>query len=135
MNKILIIGNLTGEPELRSTPSGITVCSFTIAVNRQHEDKSGERPTDFFRVSAWRQLGDSCGRFLTKGRKVAVMGELQARQYDAKDGSARMSLEVQADEVEFFSPRMQDEAAPQSDRAPVADRVIDTSSDDIPFRE
>jgi len=105
MNKIMIIGNLTGEPELRSTPSGITVCSFTIAVNRRHEDKTGERPTDFFRISAWRQLGDSCGRFLTKGRKVAVVGELQARQYDAKDGSARMSLDVQADEVEFLSPR------------------------------
>ena len=111
MNKILIIGNLTGEPELRSTPSGITVCSFTIAVNRRHEDKTGERPTDYFRISAWRQLGDSCGRFLTKGRKVAVVGELQARQYDAKDGSARMSLEVQADEVEFLSPRTNGEAA------------------------
>ena len=110
MNKILIIGNLTGEPELRSTPSGITVCSFTIAVNRRHEDKTGERPTDFFRISAWRQLGDSCGRFLTKGRKVAVVGELQARLYDAKDGSARMSLDVQADEVEFLSPRTNGEA-------------------------
>lgn len=111
MNKILIIGNLTGEPELRSTPSGITVCSFTIAVNRRHEDKTGERPTDFFRISAWRQLGDSCGRFLTKGRKVAVLGELQARLYDAKDGSARMSLDVQADEVEFLTSRTKDEAA------------------------
>jgi len=111
MNKIMIIGNLTGEPELRSTPSGITVCSFTIAVNRRHEDKSGERPTDYFRVSAWRQLGDSCGRFLTKGRKVAVVGELQARQYDAKDGSARISLDVQADEVEFLSARMKNAAA------------------------
>lgn len=111
MNKIMIIGNLTGEPELRSTPSGITVCSFTIAVNRRHEDKTGERPTDFFRISAWRQLGESCGRFLAKGRKVAVVGELQARQYDAKDGSARMSLDVQADEVEFLSPRTNSEAA------------------------
>ena len=111
MNKIMIIGNLTGEPDLRSTPSGITVCSFTIAVNRRHEDKNGERPTDFFRISAWRQLGDSCGRFLAKGRKVAVVGELQARQYDAKDGSARMSLDVQADEVEFLSPRTNSESA------------------------
>ncbi|MEA4914583.1 MAG: single-stranded DNA-binding protein [Christensenella sp.] len=111
MNKILIIGNLTGEPELRATPSGITVCSFTIAVNRRHEDKTGERQADYFRISAWRQLGESCGRFLTKGRKVAVVGELQARLYDAKDGSARMSLDVQADKVEFLSPRTQDDAA------------------------
>jgi len=132
MNKILIIGNLTGEPELRSTPSGITVCSFTIAVNRRHEDKAGERPTDFFRISAWRQLGDSCGRFLSKGRKVAVVGELQARQYDAKDGSARMSLEVQADEVEFLTPK---QVAQQSDTAPGANGFTDISSDDIPFQE
>jgi single-strand DNA-binding protein len=111
MNKIMIIGNLTGEPELRSTPSGITVCSFTIAVNRRHEDKTGERPTDYFPISAWRQLGDCCRRFLTKGRKVAFAGELQARLYDAKDGSARMSLDVQADEVEFLSPRTNGEAA------------------------
>jgi len=132
MNKIMIIGNLTGEPELRSTPSGITVCSFTIAVNRRHEDKSGERPTDYFRISAWRQLGDSCGRFLSKGRKVAVVGELQARQYDAKDGSARMSLDVQADEVEFLSPK---QVAQQSESVPAADDFTDISADDIPFQK
>ena len=111
MNKIMIIGNLTAEPELRSTPSGITVCSFTIAANRRHGDASGARQTDYFRVSAWRQLGESCGRFLSKGRKVAIVGELQARLYEAKDGSARMSLEVQADEVEFLSPRTTGEPA------------------------
>lgn len=134
MNKIMIIGNLTGEPELRSTPSGITVCSFTIAVNRRHEDKFGERPTDYFRISAWRQLGESCGRFLAKGRKVAVVGELQARQYDAKDGSARMSLDVQADEVEFLSPRTKAEAAGgQDDDAPDVSGFTDISNNDIPF--
>ena len=134
MNKIMIIGNLTGEPELRSTPSGITVCSFTIAVNRRHEDKNGERPADYFRISAWRQLGDSCGRFLAKGRKVAVVGELQARQYDAKDGSARMSLDVQADEVEFLSPRTKAEAADGLDGdAPDMSGFTDISSNDIPF--
>ncbi len=134
MNKIMIIGNLTGEPELRSTPSGITVCSFTIAVNRRHEDKNGERPADYFRISAWRQLGESCGRFLAKGRKVAVVGELQARQYDAKDGSARMSLDVQADEVEFLSPRTMAEAADRQDGdAPDMSGFTDISSNDIPF--
>ena len=129
MNKIMIIGNLTGEPELRSTPSGITVCSFTIAVNRRHEDKSGERPTDYFRISAWRQLGDSCGRFLAKGRKVAVVGELQARQYDAKDGSARMSLDVQADEVEFLSPRTNCEAV--SGQADETQVIESASNEDV----
>ena len=134
MNKIMIIGNLTGEPELRSTPSGITVCSFTIAVNRRHEDKNGERPTEYFRISAWRQLCESCGRFLAKGRKVAVVGELQARQYGAKDGSARMSLDVQADEVEFLSPRTKAEVAcGQDGDALDMSGFTDISCNDIPF--
>ncbi|MEN6595730.1 MAG: single-stranded DNA-binding protein [Clostridiaceae bacterium] len=130
MNKLTLIGNLTNDPEVRSTPSGITVCAFTIAVKRRHEDKSGERPTDFFRITAWRQLGDTCARYLAKGRKVAVVGELQARLYDAKDGSTRMSLDVQADEIEFLSPKQnaQENSAPQ-DMAGFSD----ISNDDIPF--
>ena len=76
MNKLTLIGNLTGEPEVRSTPNGTTVCAFTIAVERRHADKNGERPTDFFRITAWRQLGENCARYLTKGKKVAVIGEL-----------------------------------------------------------
>ena len=105
MNKLTIIGNLTNDPEMRSTPSGVTVCTFTVAVNRRFANAEGDRITDFFRVNAWRQLGESCGKYLAKGRKVAVVGELQARTYQAKDGTTRMSLDVQADEVEFLSPK------------------------------
>ena len=130
MNKITLIGNLTHDPEIRSTQSGITVCAFTIAVSRRFAGADGERPTDYFRINAWRQLGESCGRFLAKGRKVAVVGELQARLYEAKDGSTRMVLDVQADEVEFLSPRpnAQDGSA-SGDMA----GFTDVSSDDIPF--
>ena len=134
MNKITLIGNLTNDPEVRSTPSGITVCSFTIAVNRRHEEKNGERATDFFRITTWRQLADSCGRYLAKGRKVAVLGELQAQLYNAKDGSTRMSLDVQADEVEFLSPRQSDEASNEHRGEPQdMEGFSDISSDDIPF--
>lgn len=105
MNKLHLIGNLTKDPETRTTPSGVTVCSFTIAVNRRFANSDGDRQTDFFRINAWRQLGDVCARFLSKGKKVAVVGELQARMYEAKDGQQRMSLDVQADEVEFLSPK------------------------------
>ncbi|HPF53022.1 MAG TPA: single-stranded DNA-binding protein [Eubacteriales bacterium] len=142
MNKIILIGNLTHDPDVRSTTSGITVCSFSIAVNRRFATQGGERQTDFFRINAWRQLGETCSRYLTKGRKVAVIGELQARTYEAKDGTTRMSLEVSADEVEFLTPRSQDEGQqPQgsdyrSDRqnAPaVNDPFAGVSSDDIPF--
>ena len=104
MNKIFLIGNLTGDPELRTTPNGVSVCTFNIAVNRRSSSRE-DRQTDFFRVSAWRQLGETCSRFLSKGRKVAVVGELTARTYEAKDGTTRVSLEVSADEVEFLSPR------------------------------
>ena len=105
MNKIFLIGNLTADPEMRTTPNGINVCTMNIAVNRRFSSAREERQTDFFRVTAWRQLGESCGRFLSKGKKVCVVGELTARTYEAKDGTTRVSLEVTADEVEFLSPR------------------------------
>lgn len=130
MNKITLIGNLTHDPEVRSTPNGVTVISFTIAVNRRFAPQGAERPTDFFRINAWRQLGEACARHLSKGRKVAVIGELQARTYEAKDGTTRMSLDVQADEVEFLTPKQQDE--PQKQDANMND-FSDVSADDIPF--
>ena len=131
MNKITLIGNLTHDPEVRSTPNGITVCSFTIAVNRRFA-QNGEKITDFFRINAWRQLGESCARYLAKGRKVAVLGELQARTYEAKDGTTRISLDVQADEVEFLSPKQKDDAEPAQDTQDMAG-FTDIQSDDIPF--
>lgn len=105
MNKIFLIGNLTSDPELRTTPNGISVCAMTIAVNRRFTSSNGERQTDFFRITAWRQLGETCSKFLSKGKKISVIGELSARTYEAKDGTTRVSLEVTADEIEFLSPR------------------------------
>lgn len=131
MQKIFLTGNLTHDPEVRSTPNGVTVTSFTIAVNRRFAPQGAERPTDFFRINAWRQLGDACARHLSKGRKVAVIGELQARTYEAKDGTTRMSLDVQADEVEFLTPKQQD-ADVQKQDANMND-FSDVSADDIPF--
>lgn len=105
MNKLYIIGNLTKDPETRTTQSGVTVCSMTVAVNRKH---ASEPTTDFYRVSAWNKLGESCARYLAKGKKVAVVGELQPRLYDAKDGQQRLSLDLLAEEVEFLSPKEKD---------------------------
>lgn len=113
MQKIVVCGNLTADPETRATQSGVTVCSFTVAVNRRFADKDGERQTDFFRINAWRQLGEVCAKHLAKGKKVAVVGELQARIYDAKNGQQRLSLDVSADEVEFLSPAEKAETKPQ----------------------
>ena len=139
MNKITLIGNLTHDPEVRSTPNGVTVCTFTIAVNRRFAQQGGEKATDFFRINAWRQLGENCAKYFAKGRKVAVIGELQARTYEGKDGATRMSLDVSADEVEFLTPRSQDEgsgySAPRQNNAAPQDLAgfTDIQSDDIPF--
>ena len=107
MQRIIIIGNLTKDPEIRTTPNGVSVCSFTIAVNRRFKDSAGESVTDFFRINAWRTLGEICGKSLSKGKKVAVLGELNARTYESKQGKTMMSLDVNADEIEFLSPKDQ----------------------------
>ena len=140
MNRITLIGNLTSDPETRTTPSVVTVCSFTIAVNRRFANSDGERQTDFFRINAWRQLGEICAKHLAKGRKVAVVGELQARLYDAKNGEKRMSLDVAADEVEFLSPAEKAETKPQKKSKENSDGYDQTPDDwatinssDLPF--
>ena len=130
MNKITVIGNLTNDPETRTTQSGVTVCSFTVAVNRKFANADGERQTDFFRIIAWRQLGELCAKHLTKGRKVAVIGELQARLYETKTGEHRMSLDVQADEVEFLTPAEKAESKPKKKSKENSDGYDHTPDDD-----
>ena len=102
MNKIYLIGNLTRDPEMRSTSTGIPVCNFSIAVNRRKR-ADGQQETDFFNIVAWRQLAELCSRYLAKGRKVAVSGSIQTRTYEAQDGSKRSAFDIVADEVEFLS--------------------------------
>lgn len=120
MNKVFLIGNLTRDPEMRTTQTGVSVCSFTIAVNRRRfgNAEAGQPEADFFRISAWRQLGENCSRYLAKGRKVAVVGTVSASAYVGSDGQARASLEVNADDVEFLSPRGEGGEAPAYTPAP-----------------
>ena len=102
MNKLAIVGSLGRDPELRSTPNGIPVCTFSVGVTRR---KGNEEPqTDWFKVTAWRQLGENCNRYLAKGKKVFVSGPVSVSTYTAKDGSTKASLEVTAEDVEFLSP-------------------------------
>jgi single-strand DNA-binding protein len=114
MNKVFLIGNLTRDPELRTTQTGVSVCSFTIAVNRRRSSnaEAGQPEADFFRVSAWRQLGEICAKYLAKGRKVSVVGTVSASAYMGNDGQPRAGLEVQADDVEFLTPRGEAGEAP-----------------------
>ena len=143
MNKIILIGNLTRDPELRTTPNGITVCNFDIAVNdrRGRNQQNGQQEqTQYFRITVWRQLGETCQRYLAKGRKVYVSGPLTARTYQANDGTTRVSLEVQADDVEFLSSRNDDQAGGYSAPAASAPAPMAQASgftavetDDLPF--
>ena len=102
MNKVILIGNLAADPELRKTSSDTSVCTFRLAVQRRFANQQGVREADFINIVAWRQTADLCARFLTKGRKCAVVGSLQTRSYDAQDGTKRFITEVVADEVEFL---------------------------------
>lgn len=105
MNHIILIGNLTAAPELRSTNSGVSVCTFNIAVNRRFANQQGERETDFVPIVVWRGTAESCAKYLAKGSKVAVSGVLQTRRYEDKDGKKRTAFEVVADDVEFLTPK------------------------------
>lgn len=109
MNSLMIIGNVTKTPETAATASGKRVCNFSVAVNRRI---GGQETTEYFRVSAWEQLGDNCARYLDKGRKVAVRGPVSARAYIANDGAPRASLEITAQEVEFLTPGAASAAQP-----------------------
>ncbi len=102
MNKCFFIGNLTRSPELTCTPSGASVCRFIVAVNRSYANANGEREADFISVVAWRELGESCAKYLIKGSKVAVCGSLQTRCYEDKEGNKRYVSEIHAQEVEFL---------------------------------
>ena len=114
MNRITIIGNLTKDPVTRTTQSGHDVCSFTVAVNRRQKDQNGQSVADFFQVSAWNQLAQTCQTYLAKGRKVAVVGQVSVHTYQGGDGKTYASLDVMANDVEFLSPRS--EAAEKSDQ-------------------
>lgn len=105
MNKLFITGNLTKNPELRTTSAGKDVCSFTVAVNRRKTGNNQQPEADFFRVSAWDGLAKSCGQFLAKGRKVAVVGSVSVHTFQTQTGETKAQLEVNASDVEFLSPK------------------------------
>lgn len=102
MNKVYLIGNLTRDPEVSETSSGVPFCRFSVAVNRNFANSEGNREVDFFNITVWRGLAENCGRFLKKGSKVAIIGSLQNRTYEV-DGVKRTATDIVASEVEFLS--------------------------------
>lgn len=107
MNKTLLIGRLTKEPEVRYTPSQKVATSFTLAVNRDYKNADGTRDADFIPIIAWGKIAEMCGNNLTKGTRILVEGRIQVRSYDDKDGSRRWMTEVIAENIRFLDPPKQ----------------------------
>lgn len=137
MNKLILIGNLTRDPELSQLPSGVSVCKFGIAVNRTFTNANGEREVDFFNITAWRGLGENCAKYLSKGRKVGVVGSVQIRNYEDKDGNKRTAVDVIAEDIEFLSARNEDgeSGSPRGVSAPKkqVSELTPVESEDLPF--
>ncbi len=131
MNKIVLIGNLTADPDYQVSASGVPLCRFNIAVNRRRGARSeGERDADFFRIVTFNKTAENCGSFLAKGRKVGVSGAVQINDYTDKEGNRRQSVEVIADEVEFLSPKGDGDNPPPAKKTSTLEPVSD---DTLPF--
>ena len=129
--KLLLIGRVGGDPEMRFTPDGVAVTSFSVAANRstRQPDGSYKEEAEWFRVSAWRKLAETCNQFLTKGKLVYVEGSLRTRLYDGKDGQKRVSLDVTADKVIFLDKQGAVQLPPEEGRTVEGD----IEPEDIPF--
>lgn len=115
MNRVIIIGNLSRDPDSGQTVNGVAWCRFNVAVSRRYTDDNGNRPADFFNVVAWRGLASTCAKYLAKGRKVSVEGRLETRSYDGEDGQRHYTTEIVADSVEFLGRRGGGSADPDPD--------------------
>lgn len=129
MNKLVIIGNLTRDPELAETASGISFAKFTVAVTRNYANSDGERETDFFDITVWRERAELCAKYLRKGNKVGIVGSVQFRTYEDDNGDKRKITEVKVDEVEFLTPKQSEESKPSKKERAQLEEV----DDDLPF--
>jgi single-strand DNA-binding protein len=143
INRVVLVGNLTRDPELRHTPSGMAVCSLRLAVNTRRKDAASgewtEKP-NYFDITVWGNQGESCAQYLAKGRPVAVDGRLEWREWDAQDGTKRQAVEVIADSVQFLGSRGDGEGGGQPQFVPAGAAAQTENADfaagaddDIPF--
>lgn len=128
LNSVAIMGRLTRDPELRITPSGVSVCSFSVAVERDFKNASGEKETDFFDVTAWRNTADFVANYFKKGRMIVIMGRLQAETYE-KDGQTRKAVKIVADSCYFGDSKP---AGENSSGLALGEEIV-FSEDDLPF--
>jgi single-strand DNA-binding protein len=136
LNVAVLLGRFTADPELRHTPNGISVTSFTIAVDRSYTPKGKEKQTDFIDIVAWRGTADFCAKYFSKGQLIAVQGSIQTRKYTDREGNKRTAFEVVADNVHFAEPKRND--GPRTgDNNPYreAEKAPDVSADSGNFEE
>jgi single-strand DNA-binding protein len=133
MNKVILIGNLTRDPESSTTQNGTAVCRLSIAVNREFTNSDGSRDVDYFNIITWRGQAENCAKFLKKGNKVGIVGRLENRSYEDKDRIKRTITEVIASEVEFLTPKQaESETVAQAERP--RQIVLEPINDDgLPF--
>lgn len=138
INRVILVGRLTRDPELRRTTTDVAVASFTLAVDDREKDANGERTTTFIDVTIWRDQADNVAKFCRKGNLVAVDGRLRQRRFERKDGTKGSTFEIVADSVQFLEPKkdlpangeLLDEPAPDESKNLDA---IDVTDDDLPF--
>lgn len=148
LNRVILIGRLTKDPELRYTPSGVAVATFTLAIDRPFTNQQGKREADFINIVTWRQLAETCANYLRKGRLTAVEGRIQVRNYENNEGKRVYVTEVIADNVRFLesaggnredgssqSRDLDQTRSNQNNQDPFSDsgKPIDISDDDLPF--
>ncbi len=131
LNKVILIGRLVRDPELRYTPNGVAVARFTLAVDRSYNNRQGEKETDFIDIVVWQKLAETCGNHLTKGRLVCVEGELQIRSYEDRQGIRRKAAEIRANNVQFLDRKGSAEGGsdydPQSQRSQSSNQGSESS--------
>ena len=134
MNKLFLIGNLTADPQSRTTQDGKHVCTFTVAANRRKTANANQPDADFFRISAWGELGNNCARYLTKGKKVNVIGPVSVSTYQTQNGETRAQMNVYAEKVEFLSPAGNTQQnAPQAPKPDAQSGFVQVDDEEIPF--
>jgi len=135
LNVAVLLGRLCADPELRQTPNGVSVTTFTLAVDRSYTPKGKEKQTDFISVVAWRGTADFCAKYFTKGQLIAVQGSIQTRKYTDRDGNKRTAFEVVADNVHFAEPKRDGQQASNNNPYHAAEKAPDVSADNGDFEE
>lgn len=132
MNKVMLIGRLTKDPELSTTNGGVSICKFSIAVQRTFANSNGEKEADFFNIIVWKGLAENCHKYLKKGDKLSLVGRLQSNNYE-KDGKNQYSVNVVAEEVEFLHTKNENKTENNGKKSNDVQKFTPVKDEDLPF--